>query len=663
MNVRWLARAGAVALCALLGSSGFAVAADAALPEGRVYELVSPPDKNGAAVLNTTTQTAIGGGAVAFGSEGAFGGVQGAMATNAYVATRGTTGWSTVGIQPPIESGGELFPPLTGVRYLSADFSKQVVETQEPALVPGAPVEVPNLYVRDNATGSYELVTIHTPSPVPGNYGFSLAFADASADLSHVIFQAAGKLTPDASEAVNLYEWANGHLRLISTPVPAAGGTVAGDGAGTGDGNLGSHTQHSISDDGSRVFFSTGNEEGPLYMKEGNATIHVSASQSSTPEGEGEKGRFMTAMSDGSKVLFVSANRLTDNANASAGPFFTYGDLYLYDMASGKLTDLTGNSPDPTGANVGEVLATSEDLSYVYFNAAGQLIPGKGTSGAANLYLWHDGQIAYIGELNRFNQIKGYALTGSGGITPDGTKFVFTSEHKLTSFENEGVQEVYVYDANTGQIVCASCVPGALGGVGLAGGDQPRGLGATFHHDYSRSISADGTVYFTSQDALVPRDHNGKQDVYQWRDGVVSLISTGQSADNSYLGDVSLDGTDVFFYTSEGLVPEDWDGIQDLYDARLDGGFSAALETSCSGDTCKAPSLSPPAPVSPSSAAFSGSGNANPAVSAPVVKSKPKAKPKAKAKHRVKKKHRKVKKRKRAKKSVAHKGLSAGSRR
>ena len=63
-------------------------------------------------------------------------------------------------------------------------------------------------------------------------------------------------------------------------------------------------------------------------------------------------------------------------------------DLYRFDTVTGQLTDLTvdHNASDPLGADVQGVVAESEDGSYLYFAAHGDLATGA-TPGQDNLYL------------------------------------------------------------------------------------------------------------------------------------------------------------------------------------------------------------------------------------------------------------------------------------
>jgi hypothetical protein len=180
------------------------------------------------------------------------------------------------------------------------------------------------------------------------------------------------------------------------------------------------------------------------------------------------------------------------------------------------------------------------------------------------------------------------------------------------------------------------------------------------------SVSQDGSyVFFTSPIALAPHALNRAllgvtsitgtpqaefaQNVYEYHDGDVSLISDGQ--DNSSHGGVSqvhllttdLSGRDVFFETVDPLVLQDTDSNKDVYDARIGGGFAnPTAPQECEGDGCQG-GLSPaPVLLSPGSEFQAGGGNLAPAPKVTtkakvVAKKKPKAK-KPKAKKKKKKK-------------------------
>jgi hypothetical protein len=121
-------------------------------------------------------------------------------------------------------------------------------------------------------------------------------------------------------------------------------------------------------------------------------------------------------------------------------------------------------------------------------------------------------------------------------------------------------------------------------------------------------------VYFETSDRLVDEDANAVQDVYQYEDGQVQLISSGRSDAASVYLDNSPSGDDVFFATREAISPaEDDAGLMDVYDARVGGGFPASPPAAgeCSGDSCQAAPSTPPASDVPGSAIFSGPSNAN----------------------------------------------------
>jgi hypothetical protein len=152
----------------------------------------------------------------------------------------------------------------------------------------------------------------------------------------------------------------------------------------------------------------------------------------------------------------------------------------------------------------------------------------------------------------------------------------------------------------------------------------------------SRYTFDGGRVFFDSYDALAPQDVNGTEDVYEYEPagvggcsrsqatfseasgGCVSLISSGESSEESVFLDASETGGDVFFLTAGKLVPRDSDNALDVYDARECGNdrsrcfpVEQVSPPPCStGDSCKpAPSPQPAIFGSPASSTFNGAGN------------------------------------------------------
>jgi hypothetical protein len=115
------------------------------------------------------------------------------------------------------------------------------------------------------------------------------------------------------------------------------------------------------------------------------------------------------------------------------------------------------------------------------------------------------------------------------------------------------------------------------------------------------------------------------------RSGCINLISSGKETDAAERGD------NVFFATPVSLLPQDL-GSLDIYDARVDGGFSESGSEPCQGEACLPPLTPPSALPTPASVAYNGPGNVKPI--------KPKKCPKGKRRVKRKGKVRCVKKKK-----------------
>jgi hypothetical protein len=272
-------------------------------------------------------------------------------------------------------------------------------------------------------------------------------------------------------------------------------------------------------------------------------------------------------------------------------------------------------------------------------------------------------------------------------VTPDGTTLAFSSRLPLTGYDSEqaapgecegtetggrGLEtgrcsEVYVYDAASGRLVCASCGSSGARPVGDARlGPEQEGQSeeVTLPYYEPRNLSEDGgRLFFETPDPLVPQDTDGAsgcprvlgdlscQDVYEWElpasageaeegvnscgssspdfsvaaGGCVFPVSDVAGDSNSFFLDASPDGSDVFIATADQLVPSDTDHAIDVYDARVGGGFPvAAVAPVCdNADSCRGPVSAQPGVFAPTgSATFSGPGNPPPPPppSAAVVK-------------------------------------------
>ena len=155
--------------------------------------------------------------------------------------------------------------------------------------------------------------------------------------------------------------------------------------------------------------------------------------------------------------------------------------------------------------------------------------------------------------------------------------------------------------------------------------------------DATRSISADGsTVIFATAAPLVSRDTNTGAnpplsatarsgtgcDIYEWEEqghgtcteagGCIRLVSNGVDSHGVFAAALSSSGRDIDFATYANLVPADTDGVTDVYDARVDGGFHAPHPQPACGspEACRPAPAAQPAPPTLSTPNFIGPGNA-----------------------------------------------------
>jgi hypothetical protein len=374
-----------------------------------------------------------------------------------------------------------------------------------------------------------------------------------------------------------------------------------------------------MSTDGSHVFW-TSVPAGQLYVRiNGTQTIQVSATHRAGPDPNGpQPAAFLGATPSGSKVVFTSAEKLTDDATASLGA----PDLYEFDVASGQLTDLSVDNVAGESANVQGVVGMSDDGSFVYFAALGDLAPpsspvdDRAPDGTprVKIYLWHDGAVRRVAPMGEESHTERNWLTSTGGgekqsrVSANGRDLLFLSALPLTGQDTAGHFEFFRYDAALDQLACVSCPPEGQPATVDAESDfgfLAIGL-SRFASFQPRLMSSDGSrVFFETKEALVPQDVNGMTDVYEWEDGKLFLISPGRSASDAYFADASASGDDIFFTTYEQLVRGDRDTNMDLYDARVGGGFPESPSNgSCSGDACTGDPSPAPSIVSPGSASI-----------------------------------------------------------
>jgi NHL repeat-containing protein len=420
-----------------------------------------------------------------------------------------------------------------------------------------------------------------------------------------------------------------------------------------------------VSSDGERIYFQNPTESSnfrqsgcttscELYMREGGTTTHeVSASECTSSCGSGSSADlFRDATPAGDKAIFISCAKLTDvsaphvvcgsdtGAALGAAPG---SKLYRWDRdgTSGHhLVDLSVDSEPIDGAqpNAVGLIGSSTDMETVFFVADGQLVAGEPAApNRPKIYRWRWNAGApildYLGALPAVSggssEVRAWLLE-EDAVTSNGKYLLITTAARLNPAEDRDFDtDVFRWD-EMGGWRCVSCQgPGAPSAGNSAPGDGVVGLSYNFGlrrelggGAREHAMTDDGRVFFETPDALVQADINGDagceeeknsggslypcEDVYEWNDGTVSLITTGNGGEVVHFIGTTPSGNAAFFYTASRLVGWDTDNSFDIYAARTDGGFPEPppRPAACEGESCRAAATGPSGGPGAGSAVF-----------------------------------------------------------
>jgi hypothetical protein len=617
------------------------------LPDGRAYEMVSPPRKNAAALsdvlfgfppaVSADGSRLIVSSVQCFAGAGSCTGNRGTEG-EPFAFTRTSGGWVTTAMAP----AASRFE-VNSYLGVNADAGTALFSAPTP------PFGEDDLYVR-RPDGS--LVDIGPVSPPSAGALWWFGSAVGTSDFSHIVyFHGGGGLwpfdatLPNSSQEPSLYEYVGaGNAQPIlvgvnggrgSTDLISVCGTRLGSAAAEGP---------ALSVDGGTVYFTaepcasgSGVNAGvpvpvaALYARvDESRTVLVSGRSPldctggtgclSSPAGAAE---FQGASADGSRAFFTDPQQLTDNASEGSE------NLYEYDFASPaghSLVAVSAGDSSGGGPRVQGVLAVSRDGSHVYFVAKGVLSATANNqgrvaqSGGENLYVFErdgahpEGRVAFVATLSESDEgLWSVAENQVANVTPDGRFLVFTSRGDLTFDDTSatGVAQVFRYDAQTGALVRIS--------VGERGFNDNGNLGtgnASIAFPYlgaerpDPTMSDDGAfVFFQSpvgltpgalDDVLITSEGGGlAQNVYEWHEGHVYLVSDGKDVSQyppqtgvegvSAVGLVGSDasGANVFFRTADRLVSQDTDTQVDYYDARICTTGEPCVTPSQPGSPCQ----------------------------------------------------------------------------
>jgi sugar lactone lactonase YvrE len=610
--------------------------ANVELPDGRAWELVSSPSKNGAGLESIPLeggliQASENGDALTYISlapdEGAPEGNR--VPTFAQLLAKrgpneqGEPQWSSKDITLP---GGEhASGAITGrgkqeYRSFSGDLELSLVEPlglgskAEPRLSPEDTERT--IYTRKSEGCEAPPSSCYTPvvnasNVLPGTkFGGTegtnrgVFFVDTTPDLSHVVLESKEQHALTKEAAIegpliqNFYEWsaATKQLQLVNV-LPKKEPAEAAQPAP--DANIGGNhvARHAISDDGTRVIFTSGDH---LYSRNMTTQETVQADAPKTTGGEEAQAEYQTASSDGSKIFFTDQARLT--AVSTAGT--KSSDLYEFNVTTNELTDL---SVDPSfkqsaerAAVQGLVPGVSEDGSTVYFVANGVLSTAPNANGeraqpghcirektheeeapagaTCNLYAElgaHEGVApTFIGRLSQddlpnWENNNGDLQYVTTRVSPNGQYLAFMSDRRLTNYDNRDTaaaaheapdEEVFVYDDSAGgHLTCASCA---------SDGTRPAGV-----FDAGSKLRNEEGVGLINDRVESWEGH--------WLAGELPGWTGTEGESALYQSHYLLDDGRLFFNTTTPLAQADTNGKMDVYEHEPNAVGGCGTEGGC----------------------------------------------------------------------------------
>jgi hypothetical protein len=560
------------------------------LPDCRAYELVTPPNTNGrpptgvafSGVYFATLEAAPDGNRASFLIEGGtIPGFEGAGAFNGdlYLSTRSSEGWTTEVTGP---SGKEAVGPNPG--SVSPDQTYSFWEDAKNltpyvrypdghSAIVGRGSLADDLHVEPDLlteNGGHIIFASKKGTSVPleedaPSAGIAAVYDRTADEVTHVVSLLPGNVTPTGEE----------NARYL-------GASEGGEG----------------------IAFSI---QGTIYLRLHNAETFKVAGPGST---------FAGVVDEGNRIFYLEG-----------------GDLFAFD-AGAEETIPFSSSGDVTPVNVAENGVRAYFVSPSALTGEPNPAGEEAVGGKENLYLSEEGAISFVGivtERDVEGESRPDGVVGGLGLwtyslkegkpaadpsrtTPSGVTFLFESRANLTGFDSHGFVEIYRYDFAQDRLDCLSCSPAGTPPTSDASlqsiaESQPSLLPFSARAKIANQSPDGRRVFFQTPEQLVIGDTDGKLDVYEWEEeglgscatpsGCIYLISSGESASPDFLYSMSATGDDVFFRTSDLLLPRDVEATVSIYDARVDGGFAEPSKpVPCTeGETCRpAPTPTPSLP-------------------------------------------------------------------
>jgi hypothetical protein len=557
------------------------------LPDGRSYELVTPPEENKGSDMFAENETngeysnrdvgdpAETGDGFILQTKAALGSFSSA-GESMYVFARKPAGWTFTSLASPALGVQSIENPLFDPADLSRVALNDVVGAsvteagaRETTLVgaPGGP------YTELHADQAFHSLT--EPQPIE-----TTKVTGGARDLSRVVLESTRSdttssicpSTPTVKHGRALCEWTVGApsgLRPVAVTSEEA--SVSACGAALGSGAIDGQARTAVSSDGSRTVFTapdplakgqgtgcwSGNTHTPqLYMRARGDTVKLSEAQSGVIDPTGEHpATFVGASEDGSRVYFLSESWLTSD-HPEAHDRELYECRILEEASTGPSCELSrvsagdgGSVSGASGAGVFNVPAVATTGAAVYFTALGGLAPGatalSPTGELVNVYRFDTATKAttFVATVNTYDypdSVGGCTANASEAAvgpcnaaqwysTPDGSRLLFATSRELTGFKTVGACATLPDNQGVGNGRCDELYRYDAAGRALT------------------CVSCDPSGAAPVSDAQFARS-----------------FLTGASAPP--VRGMSDDGSFVFFDTADALVPGDGNGTLDVYE-------------------------------------------------------------------------------------------------
>ena len=622
-GVRVFAENGVGSTVGVGGSGGYDVfmtlpASGQVMPDGRGFEMLTPPDKGDAEdVFGTVSEALIGenqdvglssvsGNEFLFHTQSRYGSFP-ASGENVYRFLRGEGGWVfSAAALPSLGIQG-----ITSSVYDPGGFS--VVGVSD---VVGGKAENNGDILVGPPGGPYTTVMLSTSAyndVVGASRGLGRVVVESD---EHVMPTVPLPLCVSAQESLvsgqekrdkasrDLYEWSAGRqcLSLVNARSESeGGGLVSGCGAVLGQGaERAGGTHGAVSGDGSRIVFTAPDpsvEGSGCWVEPGNkvssvftpqvymrleervpgeaegvfSTVEVSAPEQGVHPPAMYPAVFVGASEDGSRVFFVTRTELTKRAVELGTQTL---ELYEYNVGGSteaknwwerKLVLVSAGAMEGVSGGVESVPAVSADGSSVYFNGSGELAPG------------------FVGGLYRFD-------TGTGETTRVAPGGEYPAHAPIAWFQNPSISpgedgldvSANYYTTSNGRFLLFAS-SGEVTGYHSDGKSELYRYDATLPVSKSKPGSSDNPV-------CVSCNPNGTVPLVgsefarsSWMVGSLAGTPSRPLSEEGSNGpeEGRSNGSYVFFDTAESLVPQATNGKVDVYEWEANGTGSCTEAKGC----------------------------------------------------------------------------------